>query len=283
MANPILNDKKLEQARAGWAAPQPPSLGGQVWGPPGGGTPTTTPVDDGPVSPWRRGVMTVNGAITASAVLFTLLLASAAVGWLATNEAETGPNGQTQVEFPSLAIVGVIVGFVAVIALNFKPQWAKFLGPVYAVAQGFFVGAISRAYESFQNGIVLQAAGATLAVVAVMLALYRTGIIRVTERFRKIVIGATLGVMVLYLVSMVMNLFGGGIAFISEPSALGIGFSVFVCALAAANLALDFDFIEKGSKMGLSKDFEWVAAVGLLVTVVWLYLEILRLLAKLRQ
>jgi uncharacterized YccA/Bax inhibitor family protein len=97
------------------------------------------------------------------------------------------------------------------------------------------------------------------------------------------VIFATLGVMALYLVSMVMSLFGASIAFISEPSAFGIGFSVVVCVIAAMNLALDFDFIERGSKAGLSKDYEWVAAVGLLVTIVWLYLEILRLLAKLRQ
>ncbi|MBA3605512.1 MAG: Bax inhibitor-1/YccA family protein, partial [Acidimicrobiia bacterium] len=165
----------------------------------------------------------------------------------------------------------------------FKPAWAKFLGPIFALAQGFFVGAISRAYESLYNGIVVQAAGATIAVFAVMLVLYRTNIIKVTDRFRRVIVGATLGVMALYLVSIVLNLFGSGIGFIREPSALGIGFSVFVCVLAAMNLALDFDFIEKGSKMGLSKDYEWVAATGLIVTIVWLYLEILRLLAKLRE
>lgn len=280
MANPILNDKKLEEARAGWAAPQAPSRGGDVWAPPG--EIAAPPLSDGPVTPWRAGMMTVNGAITASAVLFTLLLASAVVGWIVAAP-EQLPDGTDRVQFPAIAIVGVIVGFVAVIAVYFKPKLAKILGPVYAIAEGFFVGAISRAYETYYDGIVVQAAGATLAVVAVMLVLYRTGVVRVTPRFRKIVIGATLGVMVLYLVSMVMNIFGNGISFIREPSALGIAFSIFVCALAAANLALDFDFIEKGSKMGLSKDYEWVAAVGLLVTVVWLYLEILRLLAKLRD
>ena len=275
MANPILNDKKLEEARAGWAAPRSPSPGGDVWAPP---TVPGTRVDDGPVSPWRSGVMTVRGSISATAVLFTLLLVSATAGWLATNESVDG-----QVEFPTLAIVGVVVGFASVIALYFKPAWAKFLGPVYALAQGFFVGAISRAYESYANGIVVQAAGATIAVFAVMLVLYRTSIIKVTDRFRRVIVTATLGVMALYLVSIVVNLFGGSIGFISEPSAFGIGFSIFVCVLAAMNLALDFDFIEKGSRMGLSKDYEWVAATGLLVTIVWLYLEILRLLAKLRE
>lgn len=277
MANPILNDKKLEEARAGWAAPQPPSRGGDVWAPPSAPG-TTPPVTDGPISPWRGGVMTVKGAASATAVLFVLLLASAVAGWMAA----TTPDPDV-VEFPSLAMVGVVVGFVSVIALYFKPVWAKFLGPIYALAQGFFVGAISKVYDAAFNGIVVQAAGATLAVFAVMLVLYRTNIIKVTDRFRRIVIGATLGVMALYLVSFVIRLFGGEVSFLREPSALGIGFSVFVCILAAMNLALDFDFIEKGARMGLAKDYEWVAAVGLLVTVVWLYLEILRLLAKLRD
>jgi uncharacterized YccA/Bax inhibitor family protein len=277
MPNPFLNEKKLEADRAGWAAPAAPSPGGAVWAPPAPGAPTDR-IDDGPVTPWRSGVMTVNGSITATAVLFVLLLISATAGWLATNESSQG-----QIEFPTLAIIGVMVGLVAVIALYFKPRLAKILGPIYALAQGFFVGSISKIYNEQWDGIVVQAAGATLAVFSVMLILYRTRIIKVTNRFRKIVIGATLGVMLLYLVSFVLNLFGGGVSFINEPSAFGIIFSVFVCGLAAFNLALDFDFIERGSKEGMAKDYEWVAAVGLLVTVVWLYLEILRLLAKLRE
>lgn len=282
MPNPILNDKNFDEARSGWAAPTAPSEGGAVWGPPG--STGTRPVDDGPVSPWRSGVMTVRGSITATAVLFVLLLASATVGWLNTSPATTDPvTGELQISFPGLAMVGVIVGFVCVIALYFKPKYAKFLGPVYAIAQGFFVGAISRVFEEQWNGIVLQAAGATLAVFAVMLALYNTRIIKVTDKFRRTVIFATLGIMALYLVSFVISLFGGEVPFINDASLLGIGFSVLVCGIAAMNLALDFDFIERGSKAGLSKDYEWVAAVGLLVTIVWLYLEILRLLAKLRQ
>ena len=277
MPNPFLNEKKLEADRAGWAAPVAPSPGGAVWAPPAPGAPTDR-IDDGPVTPWRSGVMTVRGSITATAVLFVLLLISATAGWIAT---EASPQGQVQ--FPTLAIIGVMVGFVAVIALYFKPRLAKILGPIYALAQGFFVGSISKIYNEQWDGIVVQAAGATLAVFAVMLVLYRTRIIKVTNRFRKIVIGATLGVMLLYLVSFVLNLFGGGVSFINDPSAFGILFSVFVCGLAAFNLALDFDFIERGSREGMAKDYEWVAAVGLLVTVVWLYLEILRLLAKLRQ
>jgi uncharacterized YccA/Bax inhibitor family protein len=280
--NPILNDKNFEEAQSGWAAPQAPSPGGTTWAPPGG-TPTTTPISDGPVSPWRSGVMTIRGSITATAVLFVLLLASAAVGWISTEAATNGPDGSLQVTFPVVAMIGVIVGFIAVIALYFKPHLAKYLGPVYAIAEGFFVGSISKVFESQWNGIVVQAALATICVFAVMLALYGTRIIKVTERMRRVVIFATLGVMALYLVSFVITLFGGSISFISDATPLGIGFSVLVCALAAFNLMLDFDFIERGAKAGLAKDYEWVAAVGLLVTIVWLYLEILRLLAKLRS
>jgi uncharacterized YccA/Bax inhibitor family protein len=276
--NPILNDKQFEEARSGWAAPTAPSPGGDVWPAPG----ETAPITDGPVTRWR-GAMTVRGSITATAVLFVVLLVSATMGYLQTPDAEQLPDGSWEFSFPGLAMVGVVVGFVAVIGLYFRPTWAKFLGPIYAIAQGYFVGSISKAYENFYDGIVLQAAGATLAVFGVMLLLYNTRIIKVTDRFRRTVIFATLGIMALYLVSFVISLFGAEIPFINEPSLIGILFSVFVCGLAAMNLALDFDFIERGSKAGLAKDYEWVAAVGLLVTIVWLYLEILRLLAKLRE
>jgi uncharacterized YccA/Bax inhibitor family protein len=281
--NPILNDKTFEEAQSGWAAPQAPSPGGAVWPAPGG-EPTAPPITDGPISPWRSGVMTIKGSITATAVLFVLLLASATVGWVSTTAATTNPQtGRMEVTFPVIAMIGVIVGFIAVIALYFKPHLAKFLGPVYAIAEGFFVGAISKVFESQWNGIVVQAAGATIAVFGVMLALYGTRIVKVTDRMRRTIIFATLGVMALYLVSFVFMLFGATIPFINDASPLGIAFSVLVCGLAAFNLMLDFDFIERGAKAGLAKDYEWVAAVGLLVTIVWLYLEILRLLAKLRR
>ena len=280
MPNPILNDKQFEEARSGWAAPTAPSPGGEVW--PAPGQPTQAPITDGPVTRWR-GAMTVRGSITATGALFTLLMISATIGFLQTPDAEQLPDGTWEFSFPGLAMVGVIVGFAAVIGLYFRPTWAKFLGPIYAIAQGYFVGAISKAYENFFDGIVLQAAGATLAVFGVMLLLYNTRIIKVTDKFRRTVIFATIGIMVLYLVSFVISLFGATIPFINEPSLFGILFSVFVCGIAAMNLALDFDFIERGSKAGLAKDYEWVAAVGLLVTIVWLYLEILRLLSKLRS
>ncbi|MFN3256698.1 MAG: Bax inhibitor-1/YccA family protein [Ilumatobacter sp.] len=277
MSNPLFNEKRMEADRAGWASP---IVGQTVTDP---SLPATgTPFNDGPVTPWQKGVMTVNGTITATASLFILLLISATFGWFA-SEGPTLENGQETYTFPGIAMVGIVVGFVAVIVSAFKPMWAKFLGPIYALCYGFAVGAISHGYETFQNGIVIQAAGATVAVVFAMLVLYRTRIIKVTDRFRRIVIGATMGIMLLYLVSFAINIFGGDVAFLNSPSLLGIGFSLFVCGLAAMNLALDFDLIERGSKEGMPKAYEWVAALGLVVTIVWLYLELLRLLSKLQQ
>jgi len=274
MANPVLNDRVLSQASTNWAPPEP-------------STDYFPPVNDGPTSPYVRETMTVNGVISATATLFVLLLASAAFGWFSTGAPKEvifsdGTRGYANT-IPMLAWGGLIVGVGLTFLLMFKPHLAKFIAPVYALAEGFFVGSISRAYENLYDGLVVQAAGMTLAVFAVMLVLYRTGVIRVTERFRKIVVTATIGVMVFYGISFLISMFGGSVSYLSSPSLLGIGFSVLVAGLAAFNLALDFDFIEKGSKQGLDKNFEWYAAFGLLVTIIWLYLELLRLLSKLRE
>jgi uncharacterized YccA/Bax inhibitor family protein len=275
VSNPILSDRAFSKAAndPGWGAPDMSSRATpvDVFGPP------TIPVDDGPTSPWTSKVMTVEGAVTATGVLLVLLVASAVVGWNAVEPS-------TASGFPPLALVGVGVGFVCVLALMFKPMWAKVLAPVYALAQGFFVGVVSHFYDAAYDGIVIQAVGATLAVFGVMLFLYKTRIIKVTNRFRRIVVAATMGLMAFYLVTFVLSLFGIKIgAFMSDASPLGIAFSIFAAGLAAFNLALDFDFIERGSKANLPKGMEWVAAFGLLVTLVWLYLELLRLLAKLQR
>jgi uncharacterized YccA/Bax inhibitor family protein len=154
---------------------------------------------------------------------------------------------------------------------------------VYAVAEGFFLGAISKAYESRFDGIVLQAIGATLGVFAIMLVLHTTKTLRVTDKFRRTVMGATLGLMLFYGVSLLLRLFGVEVPFLNSTGPLGIAFSVFAAVLAAFNLSLDFDFIERGSQQRMPKHMEWYAAMGLLVTLVWLYLELLRLLSKLRD
>jgi uncharacterized YccA/Bax inhibitor family protein len=282
MQNAILNERRLAEAQAGWAAPTPPSPGGQVWAPPTAPAGTrAAPITDGPVSTWR-GAMTVRGTINKTAGLFAILLVAAYAGWQATPEPEVLADGSIQYEFPGIALVGVAIGFIAVIGLMFKPMLAKYIAPVYAVGQGFAVGAISAYYNTFFDGIVVQAVGATLGVFAVMLVLYQTRIIKVTDRFRRVVVLATLGVLVFYLVSFLVNLVGPEVTFLREPNALGIGFSILVSGLAALNLTLDFDFIERGTRAGLAKDFEWYGAFGLMVTIVWLYLELLRLLALLQ-
>lgn len=289
MSNPLLNDERLAAAantaavadggKPGWAAPSATGPAGTLPPPTAANAPLgAVPMSDDPISTWHAGTMTVGGVAQTTGILFLLLMVAAFFGWTAT---ETNEIGQAQL--PGLAIGAIFVGFVLAIVLAFKPMLAKFLAPIYAIAQGYFVGAISRAYETQWDGIVVQAAGATLGVFAVMLFLYRTRILKVTDRMRRIVIGATLGVAVFYGISLLINLFGGDVSFLSSTSGFSIAFSFFVAGLAAFNLALDFDFVERGAAAGMPKQVEWYAAFGILVTVVWLYLEILRLLAKMRE
>ena len=287
MSNPVFKEESFKAASEGYNAGRAGNAGQSGWGAPTAGTHVATrPLSDGPVTGWQK-AMTINGTITASLVLLTILLVSAAFGWSAASGPTVVSNEGVVTEtfqFPPLAMVGILVGFGAVMLSMFKPNLAKILGPVYAIAYGFAVGAISKGYETFYNGIVLQAVLATASVFLVMLVLYRTRIIKVTDKFRRAVIFATLGVMVLYLGSFVFSLFGGSLPFLNgDNMVLSIAFSVFVCGLAAMNLALDFDFIERATDAGMPKAYEWVAALGLVVTLVWLYLELLRLLSYLRQ
>jgi uncharacterized YccA/Bax inhibitor family protein len=297
VTNPFLNDKSFNEARDGWAAPdmaqRSTSVGGvsanqaspgRAWPAPGSGSGQGTyvpPISDGPVSTWSSGLMTVSGTITATLVLLAILVATATAGWFIFPPSESSSGG-----FPMLAIFGILVGFGCAIGVHFRPMLAKVLGPVYAIAYGFLIGVISRSYEEYQHGIVLQAVGATLGVFAVMLIMYRTRIIKVTDRFKRIVIGATLGLMAFYFFSFIIFLFtggSGGANFLNSTSLFSIGFSIFAAGLAAMMLAVDFDFIEKGTKAGLPKGMEWYAAFGLLTTLVWLYLEMLRLISKVNR
>ena len=278
MANPLLNDKAFAKAvektpeQAGWAAPK----GGSATD---SSTTWNAPITDGPVSPWRSAnPMTANGAMSATLFLMVLLVAAATFGW---SSVQTIGVGEA-VAFPSWAMIALIVGFVSVLVATFKPTTARFLAPVYALAEGAVVGAISKVFNIQYPGIVLQAVGATIGVFVVMLTLYRTGILRVTDKFRRIVIGATLGLAAFYLFSFIVSLFGSSLI-PTGSSGMSIGFSVLVAGLAAMNLALDFDFIDKAEAAGAPKHMEWFAALGIMVTLVWLYLEILRLLAKMRD
>jgi uncharacterized YccA/Bax inhibitor family protein len=280
MPNPVLNDKVFQQAAeeaapeadaAGWAAPAPDSAG-TVYHP---------PISDGPSSPYtsiRTGIMTVGGAASATAVLLVLLLGGGVAGWAAVKVDPTG-----NVNFPGWLFLPLFAALGVAFLTVFRPHLARFTAPVYAILEGLVVGAISRVYDAAYNGIVLQAVGATIGVFAVMLALYGLRIIRVNDRFRRIVIGATVGIFLLYGVSLLFSLFGHTPSFLYDGSAFGILLSVFIAGVAAFNLALDFDMIERGAQAGAPKQMEWYAAFGLLVTLVWLYLELLRLLGRLRS
>ena len=165
----------------------------------------------------------------------------------------------------------------------FKPTASPYTAPIYAACQGLFLGAISAMFERSYPGIVVQAVGLTFGTLAALLMAYTSGLIKPTENFKLGVTAATGAVMLLYMASFVLRMFGIQIGFIHDSGLFGIGFSVVVIVIAALNLVLDFDFIETGIKRGAPKYMEWYGAFGLLVTLIWLYLEILRLLAKLRQ
>ncbi len=219
--------------------------------------------------------MTLAGTINKTLLLTVIALSTAIMTWvaLAGNPIESGY---------SLAAGAGIFAFIAVIVSGFKPQWSAPLGLFYAAVKGVFLGAISLYMEDMvAEGIVMQALVATFGVFFLMLSLYRSGTIRATPKFRKIVITAFFGIFFTYLVSWIMSMFGGGMPYIHEAGIIGVGFSVVVVVIAALMLILDFDRIEQGVQMGAPKYMEWASALGLLVTIAWMYLEILRLFAKL--
>ena len=184
----------------------------------------------------------------------------------------------------SRIIVSAIVGLILAIVISFKPIWSSYLVPVYGLVEGVFVGGISAYYNyAFAEkapGIVMQAVGLTFGVVIAMYLLYRFRIIKATEKFKAIVFTATAGIALFYVLAIILRAFGIQMLLIHESSVMGIGFSLVIVAVAALNLILDFDMIENGVTMGAPKYMEWFGAFGLLVTIVWLYIEILRLLSK---
>lgn len=215
--------------------------------------------------------MTMQGTANKTFVLLALTLFSA--GWVWSNPAR----------LMSLFWPALIGGFIVAIVTVFKREWAPVTAPLYAILEGVLLGGISTFTERMYPGIVAQAVGLTFGTMFALLAVYKTGIIKVTDNFRFGLLAATGGIAFYYLLSIVLGFFKITVPLIQDSGVLGIGFSIFVVAIAALNLVLDFDFIEQGSRGGFPKYMEWYGAFGLMVTLIWLYIEILRLLTKFRN
>lgn len=221
--------------------------------------------------------MTLGGTVHKTAILLFGVIMTAAISWRRTMATE-----ELSMLVPYI-LIGGIGGFVVAIVTIFKKEWSPITAPLYAVLEGLFLGVISAFFEQMYPGIVFQAVVLTFGTLASLLLAYQSGLIKATENFKLGVTAATGGIMLIYLTGFVMSFFGSGIPYIHESGTFGIAFSLFVVVIAALNLVLDFDFIEQGVERGAPKYMEWYGAFGLLVTLIWLYLEILRLLAKLRS
>ena len=211
--------------------------------------------------------MTIGGTVNKTAMSLLLLMATASYTW-------TNPS-------PALMMFGLFGGLIMAIITIFKKTWAPYTVSGYALLKGLALGGISRFFEMQYPGIVSQAVFLTFGILAALLLAYKSGLIKATENFKLGVVAATGGIFFLYLISWIMSMFGGSIGFIHNNDTFGILFSLGVVVIASLNLVLDFDFIEEGAEMGAPKYMEWYGAFGLLVTLIWLYLEILRLLVKL--
>ncbi len=224
----------------------------------------------------RGNNMTLSGTVNKTLVMLLLVIAGAFFTW---NQALVQTNNSL---LPILMIGGAIGGLVVAMVTIFKKEWSPVTAPIYAVLEGLFLGGISSVLNQAYPGIVIQAVGLTFGVALSLLLVYRSGLIKVTDNFRLGIAAATGGIFLVYLASFVMSFFGMRIPFIHESGMIGIGFSLFVVVIAALNLVLDFDFIEHGAASGAPKFMEWYGAFGLMVTLIWLYIEILHLLAKLQ-
>lgn len=216
-------------------------------------------------------VMTLQGTVNKTGL--AVLITGAAAYWSYTNPAMGG-----------LVLPLLIVAFIVAIAISFKKNWAPFLTPVYAVAEGIALGAISLFADTMYPGVAFQAISITFGVLFALLMAYQSGWIKPSENFKLGIAAATGGIFLMYLVTMILGFFGVNVSFMHDSSPLSIGISIFVVLIAALNLVLDFDFIENASASGTApKYMEWYGAFGLLVTLVWLYIEVLRLLMKLQS
>jgi uncharacterized YccA/Bax inhibitor family protein len=239
-------------------------------------------------SPGLGGTMTLQGTVNKTIMMLVLLVMTASYVWgrvfqpAAPTFGEEAPGG-AMAGVGTLMMVGVFGGFMVALITIFKKQWAPVTAPVYALLEGLAIGGVSAIFEQQFPGIALQAVGLTFGTLFCLLMAYKSGFVRVTEKFKLGVTAATGAICLIYLVNLVMGFFGASIGMIHSSGMVGIGFSLVVVGVAALNLVMDFDFIEKGSEMGLPKYMEWYGAFGLMVTLIWLYMEMLRLLAKLNS
>lgn len=220
--------------------------------------------------------MTVNGAINKAFILFALLLGASAVVWDLFFKGFTDKAGM-------LGMVGFVTSIISFVVIMFNRKAIAIAAPVYAASEGLLLGGISAMFEKAYPGIAIQAIGGTFAALFSLLFLYRIGAIKCTDKFRSVIFISTLSIAGIYLINLIGSFFGMHIPQIQTSSNIGIGFSVIVVGIAALNLIIDFDFIEQGAQRMLGKSYEWYGAFGLMVTLVWLYIEILNLLAKLRD
>jgi uncharacterized YccA/Bax inhibitor family protein len=217
-------------------------------------------------------VMTVQGTVNKSFLLVALVVLGASYTWKLM--AAGNPS------MMAFMIAGAIGGFITAIITVFKKTWAPYTAPLYALLEGLFLGGISAVFNASYPGIVIQAVALTFGTLFALLFAYKSGLIKVTENFRLGVLAATGGIAIAYFISFILGMFGVNIGFMHSNGPIGIIVSLVIVVVAALNLVLDFDFIETGAKQGAPKYMEWYASFGLMVTLVWLYLEMLRLLSK---
>jgi len=228
------------------------------------------------------GVMTVNGTINKTGLMFLIVLFAATFTWRKFFGAiDPSVPGAIPPGLMVWMIGGAIGGFITALITTFSPRRAAMTAPIYAVFEGLFLGAVSAMFEAMYPGLVMRAVSLTFGVFFIMLLLYRSGTIRPTEKFRTIIFAATGGIALVYLGSFIAGMFGVNVSFMHDSSPLSIGISLFIVAIAALNLILDFDMITQGANARAPKFMEWYGAFGLMVTLIWLYLEMLRLLSKL--
>jgi uncharacterized YccA/Bax inhibitor family protein len=221
--------------------------------------------------------MTLGGTVNKTGILLLCALATAAWTWR--NFMVTGDASAAG----AMLMLGLFGGLICAMVTIFKKEWSPVTAPIYALLEGLVLGGLSAVIEVRYPGIAMQAVGLTFGTLIALLLVYKSGMIRVTQKFRLGIFAATGGIMLFYFVQMLLGFFGVRFLSVNGAGLIGIAFSLFVVAIAALNLVLDFDFVEQGVAYGAPKYMEWYGAFGIIVTLVWLYLEILRLLSKLRS